>query len=158
MLKPILQIFSWMHHSGSAIVISCWDIKPPCLICQARQRSQHEFRLAVASQLMKVTTTGTDIIAIHGTNGHAHYTWTVDGNDGLLWLRDFLPREIPGSRVYSFGYDSRALFSKTNWDLTSFSRSFLAQLVAARRGQLRHRSLVFLCHSMGGLVLKQVRL
>jgi hypothetical protein len=103
-----------------------------------------------------LTTTGADIIAIHGIHGHAHYTWTVDSNGGPLWLRDFLPHEIPGARVYSFGYDSRVLFSKANWDLTSISRSFLAQLVAARRGWLRHRPLVFLCHSMGGLVLKQV--
>jgi len=103
-----------------------------------------------------LTTTSADIIAIHGINGHAHYTWMVDGNDGPLWLRDFLPHEIPGARVYSFGYDFRVLFSKANWDLTSISRSFLTQLVAARHGRLRHRPLVFLCHSMGGLVLKQV--
>lgn len=42
-------------------------------------------------------------MAIHGLNGHREETWTVDG---VNWLRDLLPLQIPGARIYSWGYDA----------------------------------------------------
>lgn len=83
---------------------------------------------------------------------------TATETAGTFWLRDFLPRDIPGARVYSFGYDSQVLFTRANGDINTFARSLLANLVAVRSGKLQSRPLVFLCHSMGGLVVKQVRL
>ena len=38
-----------------------------------------------------------DIIAIHGLNGHRLKTWTHD--NGTLWLRDLLPKTLPGCRA-----------------------------------------------------------
>ncbi|KAH0536065.1 hypothetical protein FGG08_007031 [Glutinoglossum americanum] len=48
-----------------------------------------------------------DIIAVHGITGDAYCTWTHE--NGKLWLRDFVPEDIPGARVFSFGYDAEAL-------------------------------------------------
>ncbi len=43
------------------------------------------------------------IVAIHGLNGHREDTWTVNG---VNWLRDLLPSNIPNARIYSWGYDA----------------------------------------------------
>jgi len=100
------------------------------------------------------TRTGLDVVAVHGINGDAFKTWKVE-NGGPSWLQDFLPQDLPGARIFSFGYESHVLFSKSHGDLSTFAHILLAQLVAAREGKLRSRPLVFLCHSMGGLVVKQ---
>jgi hypothetical protein len=39
-----------------------------------------------------------DIIAIHGICGDPLKTWTHES--GALWLRDFLPKDINGARVF----------------------------------------------------------
>lgn len=44
------------------------------------------------------------IVAVHGFGGPLN-TWTHDVSK-KLWLRDFLPKDLPGARIMSFGYDS----------------------------------------------------
>jgi hypothetical protein len=51
------------------------------------------------------------IIAVHGLNAtgaesHAYKTWTADGPDGKLWLKDFLPEALPKARILIFGYNA----------------------------------------------------
>ncbi|KFZ03761.1 hypothetical protein V502_10684 [Pseudogymnoascus sp. VKM F-4520 (FW-2644)] len=102
-----------------------------------------------------LTSQSPDIIAIHGINGDAYRTWT-DASTGKLWLRDFLPGQVPGARIFSFGYPSEVAFTKSKGDIKDFARSLLASLKAARVGErLQCRPLIFICHSMGGLVVKQ---
>jgi len=55
-----------------------------------------------------------DIVAVHGLAGDAYTTWTHDNK--VLWLRDLLPRFLPGCRVFTYGYPSQVAFS------TSFAR------------------------------------
>ncbi|KAH6861238.1 hypothetical protein B0T12DRAFT_336994, partial [Alternaria alternata] len=38
-----------------------------------------------------------DVVAIHGLNGHREKTWTA-GN-GVHWLRDLLPHDLPQARI-----------------------------------------------------------
>lgn len=104
-----------------------------------------------------LSSAGVDIVAVHGINGDAFKTWAA-GEGGPSWLQDFLPQDLPGARVFSFGYNSHVLFSRARGDVNSFARALLAHLVTARAGKLQSRPLVFLCHSMGGLVVKQVSL
>lgn len=40
-----------------------------------------------------------------GLGGHALHTWQRDENEN--WLRDFLPKDFPTSKVWTYGYDSR---------------------------------------------------
>ena len=46
---------------------------------------------------------GYSIVAVHGLNGHREKTWTVNG---VNWLRDLLPADIPNARILSWGYDA----------------------------------------------------
>ena len=94
-----------------------------------------------------------DIVAIHGINGDAFKTWTHP--DGRLWLRDFLPDQLPGARIFSFGYPSEVAFTTAKGKLLDFARSLLEGLKSRRLGErLQCRPLIFVCHSMGGIVVK----
>ncbi len=64
-----------------------------------------------------------DIIAIHGLNGHPFTTWTHE--NGTLWLKDLLPGQLPGCRVYTYGYPSQVLFSKSLMEVREYARSLL---------------------------------
>jgi alpha-beta hydrolase superfamily lysophospholipase len=44
------------------------------------------------------------IVAVHGLNGHSEKTWTAD--NGINWLRDLLPEDLPNARIFSWGYDA----------------------------------------------------
>ena len=46
-----------------------------------------------------------DIVAVHGLTGNVLGTWTHSGTQ-KLWLRDFLPDDIKGARILTFGYDT----------------------------------------------------
>jgi protein SERAC1 len=97
-----------------------------------------------------------DIVAIHGLNGHFERTWT-DEATGFNWLRDAIPRSIPTARVLTFEYNSVLQFSKSTSDIFTFGDELLESLLVERRTpEERNRSLIFICHSLGGLVFKQV--
>ena len=64
-----------------------------------------------------------DIVAIHGINGDARRSWTHE--NGACWLRDFLPDQIPGARVFSFGYDAQVALTTSKGELDDFARSLL---------------------------------
>lgn len=110
------------------------------------------------------TPNGLDIIAVPGVDGHPFATWTASTSPensmvGPLWLRDFLPGEnLPDARVYSYGYDAKSWLTQSKGsDLKTFSDLMLQSIVWARDGKLANRPLVFVCHGVGGLVVKQVR-
>jgi hypothetical protein len=67
-----------------------------------------------------------DIIAVHGITGDAYGTWAHENRK--LWLRDFLPAQFPGSRVFSFGYPADVFCSKGTGNIDTFARSLLEDL------------------------------
>jgi len=76
-----------------------------------------------------------DIIAIHGICGDPLKTWTHES--GALWLRDFLPKDIHGARVFSFGYDAEVALTKSLATLDDFARSLLNNIKSERDGKVR---------------------
>ncbi|PMD63251.1 uncharacterized protein K444DRAFT_556820, partial [Hyaloscypha bicolor E] len=94
-----------------------------------------------------------DIVAIHGICGDPLKTWTHES--GALWLRDFLPKDINGVRVFSFGYDAEVALTKSLATIDTFARSLLNNIKLERDGKQQSRPLIFICHSMGGIVLKK---
>lgn len=114
------------------------------------------------------------IVAIHGLNGHREKTWTAD-ND-VCWLRDLLPLRIPRARVISWGYDA-STHSQTQIPIQSLfqlGEGLIHDLCQMReteevwhcrihgiglltRSQMKKRPIIFITHSLGGIVLKKVR-
>ncbi|KAI0468423.1 hypothetical protein F4859DRAFT_516973 [Xylaria cf. heliscus] len=96
-----------------------------------------------------------DIIAIHGLNpvnnkSHAEATWT---SEGKLWLRDFLPQRVPRARICLFGYNSNIAFGSSIAGVREQGENILNCLQQIRIDD-PHRPLIFVCHSLGGLLIK----
>jgi len=75
-----------------------------------------------------------DIVAIHGITGTAFSTFTAD--NGVFWLRDFLLDDLPGARVYSYGYDAGVFFTKAKGTLDDFALALLVDLKFKRTGSV----------------------
>ena len=71
-----------------------------------------------------------DVIAVHGLGGGAYKTWTH--NNGKLWLRDFLPEDLPGARVFTYGYNSTFVFSRETSTLREYARALLEDIRSER--------------------------
>ncbi|KAI9787480.1 MAG: hypothetical protein M1839_000009 [Geoglossum umbratile] len=98
-----------------------------------------------------------DIVAIHGLNGDPTRTWTT--SKGAFWLKDFLPLDVPGARVMNFGYNATAAFGNSIADFEDHARSLLTSLDDARqRANEKRRPLIFVAHSLGGIIVKQALL
>lgn len=65
------------------------------------------------------------IIAVHGLGGDAFNTWADGGN---IWLRDFLPGQIPNARIMSYGYNSAVAFSKSVAGIDEYPTDLLNRL------------------------------
>lgn len=92
------------------------------------------------------------IVFVHGLGGDPYATWRSDG-DETFWPR-WLGQDIADVEVYSLGYDaSPSAWSGSAMSLPDRGASVLAILVADR---LDTKPLIFICHSLGGLVVKQL--
>jgi hypothetical protein len=96
-----------------------------------------------------------DIVAVTGLGGHA--LGSFRSADGLsVWLRDFAPEDIPRARFITYGYDTGVIASDNNQGVHELARTLLDGLAIFRqRTQTQQRTLLFVCHSLGGVVLKE---
>jgi hypothetical protein len=99
-------------------------------------------------------------VAVHGLGGHWDKTWT--GNTNKNWLKDFLPQQLEGggtpARIMSFGYDSRTAFIKAITDIDDVVNMLLDRVEGERESiEEKSRPLIFIAHSLGGIVVKKVR-
>ncbi|PHH91900.1 hypothetical protein CDD83_9843 [Cordyceps sp. RAO-2017] len=101
------------------------------------------------------------IVAVHGLNGDARGTWTA-GRSGICLLShpDFLPKYVKKARILSWGY--YASFSSLLGQDPSKERihhhahTLVSQSSADRRlDEGTGRPIVFLCHSLGGIIVKK---
>ncbi|OBT77481.1 hypothetical protein VF21_05279 [Pseudogymnoascus sp. 05NY08] len=101
----------------------------------------------------------TDIIAISGLGGHAFGSFKArDGQH--MWLCDSLPRGLPGAQIMIYGYDTQLHGSTSFQDLEALASSLRASIAAQRTlGSIDAKSrtvpLVFIAHSLGGLIVKE---
>ncbi|EHK21338.1 uncharacterized protein TRIVIDRAFT_70307 [Trichoderma virens Gv29-8] len=95
-----------------------------------------------------------DIVAVHGLNGKAWGTWT-DKDNRMLWLKDFLPEEIPDARIMTFGYDSTLMFSQSKGRIEDFARDLLNRLWMLRQSPQARDFEDYCCMNLGGIVVKK---
>ncbi|KAF8509768.1 hypothetical protein BU17DRAFT_55925 [Hysterangium stoloniferum] len=93
------------------------------------------------------------IVAIHGLDGHRERSFTA--SNGVLWLRDLLPKSIPNARILTYGYDARTHGkNRSQQMLYDLSTNFMAKLSNFRVYTKTNRPLIFVAHSFGGIMLK----
>lgn len=128
-----------------------------------------------------------DIIFVHGLNGDPHRTWTSEYTK-IFWPAQLLPPvlEQENARVLVYGYDSEvasftdgvskdkihnhaeglvaALAANRRVSLATWQNSVLlhrgenTQLMTTQLRKATERPIIFVAHSLGGLVVKRVSL
>ncbi|DAA75280.1 TPA_exp: Pfs, NB-ARC and Ankyrin domain protein [Trichophyton benhamiae CBS 112371] len=82
-----------------------------------------------------------------------------DSKTDIFWPLDLLPEECPDCRIMTFGYDSmvsKFFAGPANQNsLLEHSRNFLHAL-GRSRDDCRGRYIIFVAHSFGGLIVKEV--
>ena len=104
---------------------------------------------------LDVSHIGCSICAVHGLSGHAFDTWMAETK---MWLRDILPNQFHfrSSRVMTYGYNSTLIDKREMQSRFSDFADNLLILLGDNRStaEERARPLLFICHSMGGLVAR----
>ena len=99
-------------------------------------------------------------MAVHGLGGDWESTWT-DADNKCLWLREFVPQQFQSTslRIWSFGYDSKTAFTNSVADIDDAARALIDALDGERQGEnSRKNPIIFVAHSLGGIIVKRVGL
>lgn len=102
------------------------------------------------------------IIAVHGLNPrskddatHAWDSWrTPKGKKGHLWLREDLPSIVPESRIFLYEYNATVVYGKDQGTFISKANELL-EAIRIERDETNSARILFLGHSMGGILIKQ---
>ncbi|XP_031273439.1 uncharacterized protein LOC116131919 isoform X1 [Pistacia vera] len=113
-----------------------------------------------------------DIVFVHGMRGGPYKTWRISedksstksglvekidqeaGKQGTFWPGEWLSADFPHARLFTLKYKTNLTqWSGASLPLQEVSTMLLEKLVAAGIGS---RPVVFVTHSMGGLVVKQM--
>lgn len=113
------------------------------------------------------------VVAVHGLGGDFYRTWAnSESQNQILWLSQLLPKDLPGARIFSFGYESAPAFSRSvtgigdsakgllyylksiTEQVSETSQVYRAQILTNR--QWPDQPIIFICHSLGGIIVKQV--
>ncbi|KAG8167584.1 hypothetical protein KVR01_003273 [Diaporthe batatas] len=101
-----------------------------------------------------------DCIVVSGLASHAYGSWK-SRKDHFMWLRDDATWRKPNVRVMLYGYDTALVNSESFQTIENIGTELGATLSRVRRmlqqGKVdsRPRPIVFIAHSLGGLVVKQ---
>lgn len=93
--------------------------------------------------------------------GHHHPKQTesdTETQDGIFWPEDLLKEDFPKARIMTFGYNTlvqNGLHTVNQGNLFSHARNLLYDLEAKRR-KTPTRPLIFIAHSLGGIIVKEV--
>jgi pimeloyl-ACP methyl ester carboxylesterase len=99
-----------------------------------------------------------DLVFVHGLGGSQIGTWT-DDDAGKTWISDpeFLGLLKDKVRTLAFGYNANILQYVTKARVVSHARNLLEELIPERVGH-QGRPIIFIAHSLGGLVVKNAML
>ncbi|PVH87778.1 hypothetical protein DL98DRAFT_509341 [Cadophora sp. DSE1049] len=104
-----------------------------------------------------------DIVFVHGLNpkgtaSHARDTWTAELNGKkVFWPKELLPTSAPNVRVMLLAYNSNIAWNASIAGVREHATTVM-NLLILKREESPNRPIIFICHSLGGLVMKQALL
>jgi len=99
-----------------------------------------------------------DVVAVTGPAGHAFGSWK-SRETHRMWLKDFLPRDIKGIRIMSYGYNTGLLGYTVDGQFLDYGGHFIHMLKNSRSSaEERSRPIIFIGHSMGSILILQALL
>jgi len=94
-----------------------------------------------------------DVVFVHGLDGDPVKTWQYNGEAGMFWP-EWLGSDEPSAGIWSLGYAVKSSAWRGNtMPLSDRATNALDQLTIEGIGL---RPLIFICHSLGGLLVKQM--
>ncbi|CAD6570233.1 MAG: hypothetical protein ASARMPREDX12_005007 [Alectoria sarmentosa] len=131
---------------------------------RSRSVGRHEDPLGLIVVHEPETSPPLDIIFVHGLGGTSRATWAKGRDPQYFWPKQWLPFEpgIRTARILSFGYNAN--FAATGpapiTGIADFAKDLLYSMKFAKDEHLEElelgqRPIIFIVHSMGGLVVKQ---
>ncbi|KAK3616853.1 hypothetical protein LTR56_024852 [Elasticomyces elasticus] len=100
--------------------------------------------------------TQADVVFVHGLGGDSLATWT---KDDILWPKALLKERVPHARILTWGYDAdpvHFLRQQGHQTILSHAQGLLADMKDMRESdEQKTRPIIFVGHSLGGLVIKQ---
>jgi hypothetical protein len=93
----------------------------------------------------------TVIVFVHGLYGHGRYTW-MNRDAGVAWP-DFLKDDqtFNDADIFTYYYETGEAAAK--WSITDIARKADFLL---KKDIFAYRNIVFVCHSLGGVIIKQM--
>ena len=120
--------------------------------------------LHLVHQPPTTTTSGVDVVFIHGLGGDSQKSWSRDHHPELFWPGKWLPHEpeLQRARIFTFGYNAsfRPGEARSIASVTDFAKELLFELRFSKSDSgdsfgIGDSPLIFVVHSMGGLVAKK---
>ncbi|KAK6812959.1 hypothetical protein RU639_010810 [Aspergillus parasiticus] len=99
-----------------------------------------------------------ELVFVHGLGGGSRKTWSKSNSISHYWPQVWLPKDpaFQHVRVHSFGYNSDWTKGKDNClNIHHFAKSLLGELSTSPSLSNTDTPIVFIGHSMGGLVIKK---
>jgi pimeloyl-ACP methyl ester carboxylesterase len=110
--------------------------------------------LSCVSSLASPAEVRLSIVFIHGLNGEAFSTWQ---SDKMLWPKHLIPKDFPHARVFSIGYEAPVRSFPDPLFADTIAENLLGTMTKARHAeQVPYRPIIWVAHSLGGLLLKAV--
>ncbi|KAI1765268.1 hypothetical protein GGR53DRAFT_490515 [Hypoxylon sp. FL1150] len=153
-IRPHFQMLTNITYLVAGMVF--WNFRKSEKAYRIDKKPQIESSRNFLKVLVDPPEPSVDIIAVHGLNPldkqlHAEATWTAGEK---LWLRDFLPKQVPHARILLFGYNSNVALQASTAGVTEQAENLLNQVETVRSTD-PNRPLMFICHSLGGIIVKR---
>jgi len=106
------------------------------------------------------------VIFVHGLFGNPTKTWTKvpppdrkKQTENVFWPADLLPKVLPEARIWTWGYDAdvHKFGSQSSHNtIEEHASNLLTDIAGLVRRSPNNMPIIFVVHSLGGIVVKEV--
>lgn len=140
--------------SSGRLIIGCHAIDHiPVLQSKFGELSIREGRKDGLQRIHTPTETiAADVVFVHGLNGDSQTTWK--GESDVFWPRELLANDLKKCSIWTYTYDSNIMMDKKASNSIKTTLEDLANDLVDSVERNTQKSLIFVCHSLGGLLVK----